>query len=414
MRACAGARATLSPSVPSTTTTQIAKLGDRSLFPSLRARAYLNHAAVSPPSQAVLDACQACLVDYASRGLVASIEQRAMREALRGKVARLIGATAEEIGFVQNTTAGVIAIARSIPFQRGDRVVLFAGEFPANVTPWQLVARDLELELVFVPIEPFARSTEEGLTALDDALASGARLVAVSAVQFQSGLRMPVAEIAERAHRHGAELFVDAIQALGAVPLNVVESGIDYLSAGGHKFLMGLEGAGVLYIRKQAMEALKLGLAGWTAHVDGFRFLMEGEGHLRTDRAILRQPSFVEQGSLSAPGYAALDASLDLILSLGVELIFAHVTAYLDALEPHLLGLGCTSVRATETARRSASLSVKLPAGTDLPGVARAMNRAGIAVSTPDGCLRFAPHWPNALDEVDDVARALEAALQGV
>jgi len=389
----------------------VPRLGDRSLFPRLQARAYLNHAAVSPPSQPVLDACQACLVDLATRGLSAAIEQRAMRETLRGKVGRLLHASADEIGFVQNTTAGVIAVARSIPFRKGDRVLLFTGEFPANVTPWQLAAQDLSLELVFVPISAFERSTEEGLAALDVALAGGARLVAVSAVQFQSGLRMPLTEIAERAHRQGAELFVDAIQALGAVPIDVDQSGVDYLSAGGHKFMMGLEGAGILYVRRQAMQNLKLGLAGWTAHVDGFRFLIEGAGHLRTDRPLVRHPSFLEQGSLSAPGYAALDASLDLILALGVDAIHAHVNTYLDALEPRLQALGCTSLRAHEPSRRSASLAVHLPKGADLPVVARAMNRDGVAVSTPDGFLRFAPHWPNALSEVEVVASALERAL---
>ncbi len=391
--------------------THVARLGDRSLFPALQARAYLNHAAVSPPSLAVLDACHACLLDYAARGLDAAIDQRSTREALRAKVGRLINADADEIGFVQNTSAGVITIARSIPFQAGERIVLFGGEFPANVTPWQLVARDLGLNLVFVPIESFERGTDEGLAALDAALAPGARLVAVSAVQFQTGLRMPLSQIAERAHRQGAELFVDAIQALGAVPVDVRAAGIDYLSCGGHKFLMGLEGAGILYIRKAAMQALKLGLAGWTAHVDGFRFLMEGAGHLRTDRDIVRHPSFVEQGALSAPGYAALDASLTLLLGLGIENIYAHVNGYLDALEPHLVELGCTSVRAADAARRSATLSVRLPADFDLIAVARALNQAGVAVATPDGYLRFAPHWPNRLSEIAGVAATLHSVL---
>lgn len=390
---------------------QVARLGDRSLFPNLRAQAYLNHAALSPPSSVVLDACQACLLDCAERGLLAAIDQRLAREELRGTLATLLNAQADEIAFVQNTTAGVVAIARSLPFQTGDRIVLFEGEFPSNVTPWQLVARDLGLTVDFVPIAPFERSLDEGLAALDAALAPGARLVAVSAVQFQTGLRMPLSQIAERAHRQGAELFVDAIQGLGAVPIDVERDGIDYLSAGGHKFLMGLEGAGLLYIRRRAMQHLKLGLAGWTSHVDGFRFLMEGAGHLRTDRPILRKPSFIEQGSVSGPGYAALAASVNLLLGLGVENIYTHVNRYLDALEPSLVDLGCTSARAPDLARRSATLSVRLPAGAELIAVARALNQAGFAVSTPDGYLRFAPHWPNDVAEVDHVARALKDAL---
>ena len=337
------------------------ELGDRSLFPALEPHAYLNHAAVSPPSAPVQAAATALLADYGARGLTAAIAAAGLRQRLREQLAQLLGAEADDIGLIQSTTAGVVAIARSITFRAGDRVLLFEGEFPANVTPWQAVAQERALGLLRVPLAPFFRSTAEGLMHVEQALRQGVRLVAVSAVQFQSGLRMPLRELSTLCHAYGAELFVDAIQGLGALPLDVAALELDYLVAGGHKFLMGLEGVGVLYVRRAAMQRLSLGLAGWTGHEDAFSFLQGEPGLLRHDRAVLRRASFVEQGALSMVGCAALSASLSILLTLGVEAIFAHVTRYLDALEAGLCALGLRSLRASDAARRSASLCMQLP-----------------------------------------------------
>jgi cysteine desulfurase/selenocysteine lyase len=388
------------------------RLGDRSLFPTLEAHAYLAHAAVSPPSSAVLAAVSHCLESYATRGIQAAIEGLSEKAEARTRAAQLLGCSARQVGFVQSTSAGTTLIARSIRFKKGERVLVFAGEFPANVTPWRLAAEELELELVSLPLSAFEHSDEQGLAAVRAELARGLRLVAVSAVQFQTGLRMPLAALAALCHAYGAELFVDAIQALGVVPLDVLACEADYLVAGGHKFLMGIEGAGVLYIRDSALAQLSLGVAGWTGHEDAFRFLSEGPGQLRYDRPIVRAASFVEQGAQSVLGLVALGASLETLLSLGVDAIFAHVTAYLDRLEPALVELGCTSVRAPEAQRRSASLSVVLPEGKQLAEVAHKLLTHGVVVSTPDGLLRFAPHFENSLDELPQVVRALQSALR--
>jgi cysteine desulfurase/selenocysteine lyase len=390
----------------------LARLGDRSLFPSLESRAYLAHAAVSPASRLVIAEVTRCLAAYQRRGIHAALDELPHRGEVRAQAARLLGCSAAQVAFVQSTSAGVTAIARSIRFRPRQRVLLFDGEFPANVTPWRLVADDLLLDVVTLPLTPFARSVAEGLASVRAELERGVRLVAVSAVQFQTGLRMPLAQLAKLCHAYGAELFVDAIQALGAVPIDVMETGVDYLTAGGHKFLMGLEGAGLLYIRDSALAELSLGLSGWTGHEDAFRFLGEGPGQLRYDRPLVRSASFVEQGALSVLGIAALGASLSILLSLGVANIFEHVTGYLDRLEPALVALGCESVRAPDLARRSATLSVRLPVGKALAEVSRKLLVQGVCVSTPDGLLRFAPHFANSQDELPYVIAAVRQALQ--
>jgi selenocysteine lyase/cysteine desulfurase len=304
-------------------------------------------------------------------------------------------------------------VALSFPWRRGDRVLLFEGEFPANVTPWQRAAELFGLEVAFLPLAAFERSVEEGLATLERALARGARLAAVSAVQFRSGLRMPLREMAALCHRAGAELCVDAIQALGAVPLDAAALALDYVATGAHKWLMGVEGAGFLYVRPDRMAALRPALAGWLSHEDAVAFLTRGEGHLRYDRPLRRQASVFEAGSSSGVAQAGLEASLRILLELGVAAIHAHVNAYLDRLEPALRDRGFRSLRHVDPALRSCTLSVAPPRPGAAPALRDALAARGVTVAIPDGLVRFAPHWPNdAGREVPCVLAALDEALR--
>jgi cysteine desulfurase / selenocysteine lyase len=388
-------------------------LGDRSLFPTLEARAYLNHAAIAPPSAPVLRTVETFMAEHAARGAGAFARWHAQREVLRQNLARLIGAQPCDVGLVPNTSAGVMHVALCFPWRPDDGVLLFEGEFPANVSPWQRAADVFGLNVRFESLEPYERSHAEGLEALDRALSSHprTRMVAVSAVQFRTGLRMPLRAMAEVCHRHGAELFVDAIQACGGVPVDVADGPIDYLAAGGHKWLMGPMGAGFVYIHPERMRALRPVTAGWASHEDAFDFLLRGEGHLRYDRPIRQRADFVEGGSPNGLGYAALGAAVELLLALGVDAIFTHVTEYLDALEQGLRARGFISLRAREAEARSTILSVRSPEGVDALALQQALGRHGVITGLPDGILRFSPHWPNALDEVPAVLDAVNAAL---
>ncbi len=383
------------------------RLGDRSLFPDLEPAAYLAHAAVSPPSIALRRAVIGHLGDLARRGagaFGAAVEQRAR---LRAKLESFINAPAGAVAIVQNTSLGVTEVALSIPWRPGDRVVLLRGEFPANVTPWQRAAALFSLDVVWCDADLWRTDPEAARAQLTAALSRGARVVAVSAVQFQTGHRMPLRAISDLARDAGAELFVDAIQGLGAVPLDVEAEGIDHLASGGHKWLMGVEGAGLLYARHPERHAPHL--AGWLSHEEAFSFLSEGAGRLRYDRAFRDDALRFEGGTPNAAGCVALETSLDILAALTPSAIYAHVNAYLDALEAPLVERGFTSLRAKDPAGRSCILSVLPPEGApDAPAMQRALASRGVVASCPDGYLRFAPHWPN------DAARELPAVLAAV
>jgi selenocysteine lyase/cysteine desulfurase len=384
--------------------------GDRSLFPTLAPGIYLNHAGVSPPSLPVQRAVAAMVDAYARSGGEAVGEAVRLRSSLRALIARLLGADARDVAVTAGTSAGIQAIALSYPWRPGDRVLLFDGEFPANVLPWLRAAERHGLEPRWLPLAPFAEGDgADGLARVEAELRRGVRLVAVSAVQYRSGLAMPLSALATLCHAHGAELFVDAVQACGVVPFDAPGLGIDYVAGGAHKWLMGLEGCGFLWIRPGRLEPLHPVTTGWLSHEEAAAFLIDGPGLLRYDRPLRRRADRLEGSSSSAVSQAALHASLEVLLGLGVAAIRDHVTAYLDRLEPLLMRRGFRSLRAPDPQRRSGILAVEPPEGIGARQLRERLAARGVAVATPDGALRFAPHWPNALDEVERVAEALDA-----
>ena len=372
-------------------------MGSTDLFPTLEATSYLNHAAVSPPSLPVQQAVTDWMSLYARKGMAAvypAIEQRA---SLKTSLARLLGCTAADLAITISTSRGLMELANCIPLAPRDRILCFDGEFPTNVTPWTTTAQAVGAEVSMLPQEGL--DDDAVLEQVETALKAGrVRLIAVSAVQFSTGRAMPIRELATLAHAHGAEICVDAIQAVGVMPIDVTDSQIDYLAGGAHKWLMGIEGVGYVYAAPNRLSALKPRTSGWLSHSEPIGFLIGGPGLLRYDRPIRTSIDFIEAHSLSVVGCAALEASVALIHDLGVPQIQAHVRAFNDRLEEGLLERGFQSLRAKGCP--TGTLSVLPPVQGSSVAWTKHFNDHGIAMSGPDGKLRFAPHWPNALDEV--------------
>lgn len=393
-------------------TTQ-AEPGSRALFPQLQADVYANHASLSPPSAPVRAAVDAVLAGYAGQGMAWYREEMQRRERLREALARLIAAPAEGVGLTANTTAGIVAIAQGLSWREGERVLVFDGEFPTNVTPWQQAARKYGLELVWLEADDFRTDRDAALARFEAELQRGVRLVAVSAVQFTTGQRMPLETMGELCRRFGTELFVDAIQAAGIAPLNVEAMGIDYLACGSHKWLMAPEGIGFLYVAPERAPKLEPNMAGWLSHEDAFAFLTRAPGELRYDRPFRAGALMAEAGTPNTLGAAGLEASLGLLEQIGIARIFEHVQAWHDALEPGLVERGFESARMSDATGRSGVLSVRPDDPARAPAWAQALAEHGIACASPDGWIRFSPHWPNALDEPERILTAVDAIRDG-
>ena len=380
------------------------KLGDRALFPDLRAHSYLAHSAISPASTPVFEAMAACTADNAALGVASHGKWLQDRDALRGELAVLVGSDKANIALLGNTTAGVVNIALCFPWQRGDTVVLLRGEFPTNVTPWLQAAQRHGLQVRWADADRFRTDPDGALDELDKHV-SGARLLAISAVQFQTGLAMPLEAIGALCRERGCALFVDAIQAVGAMPVDVRAIGADFLACGGHKWLMGPEGTGFLHIAARWHGALRLETAGWLSHDDPLDFLF-APGLLRYDKPLRSEPSALETGMINTAGFAGLRASVRLLQQLGAEAIFGHIQTLHGRIEAELMELGFVTGRSAQSWGRSGILSMKPPGDRPLAEWTAALADRGVVVTGPDGWLRFAPHWPNALDEVPRIMAA--------
>jgi len=389
-------------------------LGNRDLFGGLDPLVYMNHAGISPPSVVVRRAVSTLLTDYGKRGAAAYPTWAAQRSRLRGKLAELVNAASpDDLALTQNTTRGIIDVALCFPWAKGDRIVVFEGEFPSNVTPWQRAALLFGLEVVMLDGRRYLADEAGALEELERTLTSSpVRMVAVSAVQFQTGFRMPLAEMARVCRGGGARLFVDAVQACGMTPVDVRADEIDFLACGAHKWMMGIEGAGFVYAKPAAARLLSPRVAGWLSHESAIDFLFDGPNRLRYDKPIRGSIDFLEVGNLSATAFAALEASLDLLRHLGAKVVFEHVQQVNDAIEGRAVELGFISVRSPEAARRSGTLALLPPPGVDVVALGREITAQGVACATPDGHVRFSPHFSNAVDEADQVVLTLEHAVR--
>jgi cysteine desulfurase/selenocysteine lyase len=394
-------------------------LGSRELFPHLKYNAYLAHAAISPACSAVLEASVRCARSVAELGVAAFPIWNEQRERLRQSLADLLNVPASQLALTGGCTHGITDVALSLPWRSGDRMLVFQGEFPANVAPWQLAARSHNAHLEFLPL-PDSRDSDCSTQvlanlekSLDEASQAGIRVpwVAVSAVQFQSGLRMPLLRMAEVCHGRNALLFVDGIQACGAIPLDLPALGVDAFFGGAHKWLLGLEGVGFSFLAQEVLAQLQPLTAGWLSFEGGDEFLFRGAGHLRYDRSLHKSARVFEGSSSNSVGFAALEVGVEIARLLSPVEIYRHIQTYHDAVEGTFVDRGFVSLRPVDVSLRSGILSFKLPPDIAAPAFAQELKARGVMVSIPDGLLRLAPHFSNDLEEVTRVAEAVDETL---
>jgi selenocysteine lyase/cysteine desulfurase len=314
----------------------------------------------------------------------------ARAEAVRAAAGRLIGARAHEIAFVRSTSEGLSLVASGLSWQRGDNVVTVADEYPSNVYPWFGLRRwGVETRLL---ARPRLRFGPDEIASLVD---SRTRVLAVSAVDWQSGFLADLAALGELCRARGLLFAVDAIQAVGALQIDVAACGIDVLAAGGHKWLLAPEGCGMLFVSDRVVGQIHPVVLGWKS-VDNPGVYLPYHFDLRGDAARL------EPGSAPHLGIHALGAALDLLLEVGPAAIEARVLDLTEQLADGLRRLGATILSPREGAERSAILTFALG---DTAALHQALTDAGIIVRQRLGGIRLAPHFYN---DAGDVRRVLE------
>ncbi len=367
----------------------------RSLFPSVANHVYLNHAACSPLPVPTIQATQTLLEEQHRYGCRYSSGWMDLVDRVRATAARFIGAAPEEVALTRNTSHGLLLVANGLPWRAGDNLIVPEGEFTANVYPW-LMLRGRGVEVRFARMRD-NRILPEDIEALVDART---RLVAISAVQFGSGFRCDLHAIATMCRAHGVLLCVDGIQALGQVPFNVNDPQVDFLSAGGPKWLMAPLGTGVFYCRKTLIEQLAPMFVGWRSTVNPENYY---------DYTMPWHPTAkrFEEATLNIPGLLGLEASMHLLMEVGLERIRAHLLTLTDALAERLRGRGYVITTPMEhAAERSGILCFKhgtVPAAA----IYERLTAANVIVSLRGDVIRVSPHFYNTMEDVEALVDGL-------
>jgi selenocysteine lyase/cysteine desulfurase len=360
----------------------------RSEFPATERLIYFNNAAVSPMSTRVREAIDTFSNDLMAEGYLC-IERAFERIAeVRAAAALLIGCSTEEIAFIKNTTQGVLLAANGIRGVEGSSIVMPSIEFPANVYPWlALEKKGAEIRMV----EP-----EEGRTTAEmliDACDGSTRVVTVSAVQFSNGYRIDLGKLGNFCREKGIYLHVDGIQIVGMLDIDVKELKIDFLSTGGHKWLLTPPGTGFFYCRKELIEEIDIWNPGWTGVEDFWNFL-EYRQPYRKDA------SRFEEGATNMHGVYGLGASIDRFLEIGMDRIEKRILTITDLLEKGLEALGYTITSPRKSGERSGIICF---AGSDKDpeSIMQELLDSGVAASVREGSIRLSPHFYNDAGEVE-------------
>jgi len=371
----------------------------RALFPHTQTQIYLNHAAISPISLPVKTAVDTYL-EQRHRTQIENypVLMETMAQ-LRQQLASLIGASQpEQIAFVSNTSQGLNLLANGLDWQPGDRVLLNALEFPANVYPF-LNLRSRGVEVDMVP----ARAGRIEISDLVAAIRPQTRLLSVSHVQFLTGQRIPLDELSQICRAYDLLFCVDGIQSLGAQRLDVTALGIDFLASGGHKWLMGLEGQGFVYIAPQLLKQLRSTQVGWLSVKNPWEML-----NYQLD--LLDEAARFELGTPNGLGLVALSAALALFSHYGHEAITSHI---LDLSAYLIQGLKARGIKVLTPEPPEQRLGIVTCEHPQAEHLYASLAQKQILLSVREGrYLRLTPHFYNTQTELDRVLHELDRLLK--
>ena len=380
-----------------------AYIGDAEAFPVLRRWNFFNHAGVCPIPQVAADALRK-FADEASAGAYLGTNWYPDLDKLRALAARVINADREEIALVKNTSEGISIVANGLDWQWGDRIVTTSVEYPANVYPWMEVVRGRGAKLVMVPEEQGPNGTRvvpvEKI--LQEAADPRTRIVSLSHVEFASGQRHDVAQIGAFCRANKKLFNVDAIQSIGAVPVDVKAMHIDYLCADGHKWMLGPEGAGIFFCRKELLERTRPLMVGAMNVINALEY-GSYDYTLRPDAGRF------ECGSLSLASFFSLRASLELLESIGLANIASRIKHLTDRLISGLIGKGylVVSPRQGEQWSGIVSFASLKHRHEDIFRTLRREHHTEIALR--EGRLRASPHFYNTDEQIDRLIDVLPA-----
>lgn len=362
----------------------------RDEFPVGKQLIYLNHAAVAPLSRRAATAMHELTEQTCQFGSLEYTQWMRCYSDLRVAAARLINARKEEIAIVKNTSEGISIVAEGFPWQPGDQVIAFREEFPANYYPWlRLESRGVKVKWL---------SIYDSLEVIAAAL-PGTRLLAVSFVNYLSGYRVDLETLGQLCRQNDCFFFVDAIQGTGVIPLDVQACGIDALAADGHKWMLGPEGNGFLYVARKWQEEIRPTEFGWTNPANFFDYGTR-------DMTLRPDAGRYECGTLNTVGCFGLRAALDLLLEVGVANIWEAVDALAQQLEEGARSRGYEVMLKRTRTTGSGIVSFRHPS-IESSALVSALKQQEILATPRQDWVRVSPHFYISPEEIERVIGCL-------
>ena len=359
----------------------------REEFPARAVYAYFNHAAIAPLPRHTAKAMRSQIKDAMRHGVHGFRRWVDDQEGLRTATATMLNCAASEIAISKNTSEGLCSIANGLDWRSGDVVVGLDSDFPANYVPWRELQarrgvrfRSLELRNGVLELEDLDRACK------------GARVAALSYVHFLTGFRWDLRAAGEICRRRGCALVVDAVQGMGAFPIDVKDAGIHALSASGHKWLLGPEGCGVLYIDRDWMPSVQPVELGWAS--------LEGFEEYRSDGPIQPGARRFECGTLNAVGCAGLRASMESLNEVGSDATSSAIHLLVERLLAGSLAKGYQCAATRTRCNGSGIVSLRRP-GIDSAATVASLFKKRVSVAARSGWVRVAPHFYNTAEEID-------------
>jgi selenocysteine lyase/cysteine desulfurase len=373
----------------------------RDYFPVIDKAIYLNHAAIGPSPKPVTEEVQKWMVHHKSYGDMYFSPLNIMYEDLnkdRDVLGRLINARTprDEISFTYNTSYGLAAIAEAIPWKKGDSIILNYLEYTSNSYTYQALARKFNLRVKTIPHIKGVLPLEKFQAVLDHTT----RLVAISHVQFSNGFRSDLETLATLAHEVGGEIIVDGIQSLGAIPLDVQKTNIDYLAAGGYKWLLGPLGTGFLYVRRDLAELLQPTFIGSMSDSSPMNL---------SHHHYIPGPSAKRFQASLGPSSYLLAVAADFLLDIGIDKIFKHLLNLTDMIIDFVNDNSNFIMNSPvdEVKHRSGIVNFSCPNAEAIVTRLRKLDKP-IAVSYREKGIRVSPHCYNTEEEVQTALEAIK------
>ena len=354
---------------------------------------YLNHATISPWPRRTAEAVQRFAAENAAEGGRHYARWTSVEEALREQLRYLINAPhTDDIALLKNTSEGLSVVAYGLAWAAGDNVVIGDEEFPSNRIVWE------SLRPQGVEVREARLDCEDPEAALLRHMDARTRLLSVSSVQFASGRRMDLARLGAACRERGVLFCVDAIQSLGALPLDVEAIQADFVVADAQKWLLGPEGLALFYCRAALRERLRLLQYGW--------HMVEAIGDFdRREWQPAHSARRFECGSPNNLGIHALHASLSLLLEVGIDEVARRVLANVGYLMEGLTALPGVELLTPTAAERRAGIVTFRHREIDSDQICQDLSAHGVIGTARSGGVRFSPHFYNTREQLD---RALE------